>query len=265
LFTTGPKESLNMSRKAVLAPTIRLALSTCMLATLVSTAGCKDDTETGSLTVEYQLGKASNTCESESVETVQAMLGDGEYEEDSPCDSDVMFTDIPSGTYSLLVQAIDNDGFAVMDNVDDEDTQQVEILGGSTREVEAQLAAAPARMYIRWALFLDDFQADCDEVTTKQFDVEVWDDADNMLLNDVIDCDAPTDEDRGGQYIRIPDPDRDIQGSAVVELDVQPQTAGGDAVGDPVVFVFDPPGRGRELSFTLTCEDDVCTGSGDPD
>jgi hypothetical protein len=257
------KESFNMPRTA---PTLRLALSTCMLATVLSSAGCKDDTETGSLTVDYQLGKASNTCESESVDTVRATLGDDDYDEDSPCGSDVMFSGIPAGNYSLLVEAIDSDGFAVMDNVDDDDTQQVEVLGGSSRDVEAQLAAAPARLYIRWSLMVDNFQADCDDVTTKNFDVEVWDDLDNLLLNDTLDCDEEKDEDRGEGYSRIKDPDRDIQGGSVVELDVQPQTAGGDPIGDdPVVFTFEPPGRGRELSFTLNCEDNVCTGSGEPD
>jgi hypothetical protein len=236
-----------------------------MLATVLSSAGCKDDTETGSLTIEYQLGKASNTCDSESVDTVQATLGDGDYEEDSPCGSDVIFSDVPSGTYSLLVQAIDSDGFAVMDNVEDEDTQQVEVLGGSSRDVEAQLAAAPARLYIRWSLTVDNFQANCTEVDTKKFEVEVWSEADELLLMDTLDCDAPKDEDRGEGYSRIEDPDREIQGSSVVEVDVQPQTAGGDSVGDPVVFVFAPPGRGRELSFTLECVDDVCTGTGEPD
>jgi len=238
-----------------------------MLATLVSTAGCKDDTEAGVLTITYQLGKASNTCESESVETVQATLGDGEYEEHSPCGSDVIFSDVPAGTYSLLVEAIDEDHVAVMDNVEDAETQQVEVLGSSSREVEAQLAAAPARMYLRWELEVQGWQAECADadVDTKEFEVEVWDDADELLLTDTLDCDAPVDEDRGQGYSRIEDPDRDIKGSSVVELDVQPRAAGGTNVGAPVVFMFDPPGRGRELSFSITCEDNVCAGSGDPD
>jgi hypothetical protein len=227
--------------------------------------GTPDDSEAGDLTLGYQLGDALSTCDSENVETVRAALGD--HETDAPCGSDLFFSGIPAGTHSLLVEAIDHEGFVVMDSAEDANAQQVEILPGASREITVELSSLPARLYLRWSLTIDGFVAACEDagVATQLFEVEVWDANDNLLLVDTLDCNAPPDEAKGEAYRRIADPDRHLNGDSIVEVDVRPQTAEGTDLGDPLWFTFDPPGRGRELEFTLTCEDNLCSGSGAPD
>ncbi len=227
--------------------------------------GCaNDDDATGTLTINYTLG-SGKTCQEVDVERIVVTLGDDISHQTSCGSGEVTLTDVPPGTYDLLVEALDDLNLVVMDSIGfPANKQRIEIMGGSAREEDITLAATPAKIMVRWNLkAADGGQVQCADVNMKKFLVTAWDASNQVLVSDDIACDAPVVE--GTSYKLLDDPERRISGINVSEVTVEPQTSTGSPIGAPLRFVFEPPGAGQEVLLTAECTPDGCTSTGMPD
>lgn len=229
-----------------------------MTLALLAVGGCAEDAKSGSLTVTYRLGPTDD-CGTFDVSKVRAVLGDPDdgIEEDAACGNDIIFPSVEEGTYSLLVEATDPTRFVVMDNFFDDESKMVEILGDFEREVEAQLTETPVYVWVRWKLYNEDgdFPVMCGDNDVEEFEVTAWNDA-RMLYSETLACEQEAD-DSDDQWRYLEDEDRDIV-NTVNAVTITPQGAGLDH--EPIPFMFSPPGPGRRLKFTITCNANVCTG-----
>lgn len=231
-------------------------------------AGCGNDPQSGNLNVSYKLGFANNCMAFDvPIETVRVTVGNNIASAEAPCDPNepITLSGVKAGTHDLLVEAIDAEDYVVMDNVaaPDED-DRVEVHGGSSTDVDADLAATPATLRFRWAILVDDFPSMCSQVPLAFFQITAYENNQTGLLfgPHEFECELP---DPG--YNAIPDPDREINGSDIDGISVEVQDAQNNMLST-VPFEFDPPGPGRVLDFTITCNGPSadmldCTGNMD--
>lgn len=235
---------------------------------LATLPGCADP-DPGNLLVAPQLGPTDD-CEQFGVATVRARLdpsGDDEFEaQEAACGSDLLFERLPAGRYSLLVEGVDADGLTIMDNGGDPDSVRISVPAGGEAEIPALLTATPAKLHVRWRLFLSEgVPAQCThpDLTIAAFRVAAWDAVGDRLMEAELECEEPPDDNLG--YHAIPDPDRLIRGTQVALVDVSPIDDRGDLVdGQSFDFQFEEPGPGRSLFFTVDCTLDACTQSTNP-
>ena len=231
--------------------------------------GCTQETSGGlSVTVRLGPGEAdATTCAQFDVQTIRATLGEGENAqvEEVACGDEILFADVTVGQWNLAVEAIDSEGFTVMDN--GSEPERVEIAGGQVVEHTSQLTATPARIYVRWQVNLAKFPVQCDDpaVETKTFEVEAWDGIGTLLHSASFDCDAPADPEVGAGYHLVPDPDRLVRGNLISEVSVTVRNDAGDPLPPTPRFILDePPGPGRILYLTVVCDDNACQSTGMP-
>ncbi len=230
------------------------------------TAACTGDT-TGGMTLNVRLGPDTAnaaTCSQFDVQEIRATLGDSEYEASGACGDDLVFSDVPAGRWDLAVEAIDSQGFTVLDNGADD--ERIEILAGSVIDHQSQLTATPAQVMVRWSVNLGGFQAQCSDpmVETDRFRVEAWDDIGGRLAEHTFNCDDPADAEEGASYRVVPDPDRAIKGNLLSEVSVTVLRADGTELAPIPRFMLDtPPGAGRKLFLTVSCDDNSCQSTGD--
>ncbi len=230
--------------------------------------GCNQDEGPGSVVVPFRLGPLGESCTDAEVVSVRVTVGDPEgmnfHVNDEICAAgEVRVDDIAPGTYPFLVEALDADGVTVLDNLGDSASERkVRVLGdGATKTVEeVVLTDSPAKLLVRW-----DFQfVDCATAGIDRFQIFALTQGGTSQLEEAeIDCDASPIDTSG--YRLFEDPNRLVNGASIAEVAVIPKNAAGDTVGAPVEFAFTPPGRGRELKFTLTCDGGGCDGGPDPD
>lgn len=246
------------------------SLALAALATL-GLGGCT--TDPGSLVIPFSIGAASVTCDGVGVDKVEMHLieiseeGSADpvtYDAEAPCvDGQVEFSGIAVGNYELEVRALASDGVTVFDNEDPSSLKKVEALEGQTVTTETvELTPTPAQILVRWDLKQAGFSAQCANVMTQQFEVSLFtaDGVSKLLTAEPIACDAPADVAPG--YHLVPDPDRKIDGTQVGTIQINPQDAMGNDIGTPIVFdMLTPPGRGRSVKVTVSCDDDVCVGT----
>lgn len=235
----------------------------CALAAL-SLLACdgSDAVAKGVLIVPYELGN-NRSCDDLGVDTVQADLDDGFIVEEVDCDEgQVRIESVPVGTYNIRVFGLDADGFPVLDS---EATGPVKerVIDSSTTTVDPKilLTSAPARLFVRWGFGF----SSCDEEGVDHFLIRAWHkEGIQLLLESELNC--MTKGEGSESYRRVPDPDRELGGDVLGEVSVQPVDADGNELGDPVVFVFDPPGAGHPVRLSLSdCSSNGCEGSGEPD
>ncbi len=233
----------------------------------LSLAACGGDEPIGGLKVPFVLG-ASQECTSIGVEQVRVtatMIEDGEqgasFEETGACSAgEVTLTDIPIGTYSLVLEGLDAAGLTILDNLAPGGKVQAEVLEGQTNTSESvTLRPAPALLRMRWSLAVDGFQAMCADVNIARFTVEVYKgDGLNLLTSHTFSCDDPADAE--GQYRTMPDVDRQLAGDEAQLIHVIPKDANGSALGEASqVCLAEPPGYGQLIELTVDCDNDVCT------
>src|SRR5690349_19490371 len=118
-----------------------------VLATAALIASCNNGPNSGTLSVNYELG-LQGTCAGFGVETVKVTLDEGEYEEEEACDpaNPILLTGVAAGNYDVLVEGIDAEGFTVMDNIGGDDDDSVEVVGGSDKELDVTLGDSPAQV-----------------------------------------------------------------------------------------------------------------------
>lgn len=240
------------------APNSRLPLAALAL-TFVGLA-CGGDDPTGAISVRYALG-ATNMCEGLDIQRVRVNVGDGTESAEQDCDPNqpIVIDSINAGNYPLLVTAIDGAGITVMDNLGaPEDDDTVEVVGGSSREVDAMLSATPASIGVKWFNSLDGEPAECQFVVTKTFQVIAYESNGNsQLLSHDFDCVKPPG------FAIVPDPTREINGQDLDTIQVRLLDED-DSQLTSVTFEFDPPGPGRQVEITLNCNEVngevTCTG-----
>ncbi|MEZ4380641.1 MAG: hypothetical protein R3A79_04810 [Nannocystaceae bacterium] len=232
-------------------------------------AGCT--TDPGNLEIPFSIGSSSVTCETAEVATVEMTLveisdeGDEpvEYTGSAPCtDGSVSFPGVAASEYDLFVTAKTSDGTVVFDNQDPTSLKKVEALEGQTVTTEeVRLSPTPARILVRWELTKGGAQVQCGGVDTKQFKVFAYtaDGITTLLDAEAIACDADPAE---SPYHVVPDPDRQLDGTRVGQVEVIAQDGGGATVGAPsVVMLAEAPGRGAAIKIKVACVDEVCEAS----
>lgn len=233
------------------------------------TVGCGDDPQSGNLSVSYTLGFA-NSCTAFAVpiDTVRVTVGNQIASASAPCDPSepIELSGVKAGTHDLLVEAIDAENYVVMDNIAaPQEDDRVEVHGGSSTNVDADLAATPAKLRFRWALLnaADNFPLMCGQSNAAIFQVNAYENGGTGLLfgPHEFECQPDPDLTDSDGFSPVPDPDRQINGSDLDAVSVEIQNMAGTMI-DTVPFMFDPPGPGRTLDFTLTC---VGASGGDPD
>jgi hypothetical protein len=236
---------------------------TAALASLVLLAlGCErhESPNKGVLVVPFELGNRKQ-CKDLGVVGVRVELGDdGELAQEVDCSAgEVRFNLVPKGRYDVSVYGVDEDGVAIMDSLAD-GPASVDVVGGNTTVVldpPAVLTASPAKLLLRWQFGF----GSCESAAVGGFTVSAWRaDGGELLMEADVPCDMPGEGRQ--QYRQVPDEGRDLSGDSVGEIDVQPYDVNDIAMGDPANFSFDPPGPGREVKLSLTCNGGGCDGSG---
>jgi hypothetical protein len=217
-------------------------------ALLAGASGCADPGP-GSVVIPVQLGN-SKTCNEVGVETLRAFLDEGEYTEETDCeDGEVRIDSVPEGRYSVTVQGLADDGAAIMDNLDADDSDRdVRVIGdGATVTTDPmRLTDAPARILISW-----NFGAsNCANADITDFHVTAFETGGTAVMAEAdMSCDLAEADDDG--YRTVPDPDRDLNGKLLGEALIE-------ATGTEVSFVFEPPGPGRAVRLDLVCDNGGC-------
>jgi hypothetical protein len=233
-----------------------------LFAMLALGCGGDDPPDTGVLVVPYELGNG-RSCEELGIVSVRAELDGGDYAEEMDCDTgEVRFALLEPGRYEVSLYGLDEDGVPVMDSLA-VGPQTIHVVGGGTTVVfdpPAQLTAAPAKIRLRWEFGF----SSCEASGIDHFAVAAWRaDGSELLMTSEVACDMPGEG--RGQYRLVPDVEREVSGDELGEVEVQPYDMHMLPLGDPAVFGFDPPGAGREVELSLSCDAGGCDSSGLPD
>lgn len=239
----------------------RLALLSIAASTVLG--GCAD-TDPGSALIHYRIGN-DKTCSEAGVEQIRVILDEDDGIDDiAPCSSDgeFLYEGIPVGDYTIIIQGIDGDGYAIVDNID-EDAVKINISGsGAEKETSViALTDSPAILQVRWNFGF----GSCESVGIDHFLIEAYAEGSgsNKLLSETLDCDTPGEGSEG--YRIVPDPDRELLGGVFGEAYIRPQDASGNLVGEAQSFSFAAVAPGYTISTTIECDESGCVGSGDPD
>lgn len=230
-------------------------------------AACNDDPQSGGLIVNYSFPTGVNCNEyQENVVEIRVDVGEIGSEavasETVACDNaggELTLVSVPVGNYDLYVLGIDDVGDVVLDNLGGATTDdRVGISGGGSRTIDAELGLAPARLEVRLAVEVDDFQVMCtsDMTEIKGLRVQAYD-IDNAVTLHSHDFDLC---DFNG-YLPVPDEDRLINGRAFDTVNIQPLDASGNTIGDrQEVVLGGPVGAGKLLQLDVTCDglDNTC-------
>jgi len=255
------------THRSPLPPSFRSPLRAALLGLALVGAGCTSEPGSGVVTIRWTF-TPGQSCTTLGIDVMRVTLGADQVVESGACSEDqIVLADLEARSYDIRVEGLDSVGDVVADNLGQPGTdERVEVLDGSSREFEVQMAPTPAAVEVRWSINLDGFQAMCSspDVATKQFLVSVFDTTGvQPVAPQLFECDAPTLE--GSTYRRIEDPDRAIRGTLLEAIRVQPLDAAGDVFGLPRDFQFTPPGAGKTVRITLVCDDNVCLGGPQPD
>lgn len=230
----------------------------------VSLAGCASDElgSSGVLIVPFELGNR-RSCEDLGIVAIRGELDDGDYIEEVDCDAgELRFAHLEPGRYKVTLYGLDDDDTPVMDSLG-AGPQAIQVVGDGTTVVfdpAIGLTSAPARLLLRWSFGF----STCDAASIAGFAVAAWRaDGSALLMESEIAC-SVAGQGRD-QYRLVPDLGRELSGSEVGEVEIQPHDLEGFAIGDATTFSFEAPGPGAEIKLSLSCDSGGCTGSGEPD
>jgi hypothetical protein len=242
-----------------------LALVTGALVTAATLAACKNDIGPGTVVVSYVLGN-SKTCAEVGVTDIEVVLFRGSFEDPEvdytelvPCDAsgEVTVEGIVPDTYEVRVIGYDDNSIAIFDNLGQMSSERtVEVFDAAESAIDIDLTARPAELWLRWRLGADGF-SNCAGVGIERFEITAYQTGGGtVLLESELDCEAPGDPATG--YRLIEDPDRQLNGVLFGEVGVQGIGTDGSEVGEPALFVFEPPGAGYPVELGLECTDAGC-------
>jgi hypothetical protein len=243
---------------------LKYVASVALTLSVSSLAGCgsEDLPEAGVLVVPFELGN-QRTCEELGIVAVRGELDDGDFTEEVECDAgELRFAQLNPGRYKVTLFGLNEDEVPVMDSLAD-GPQSIQVVGDNTTVVfdpPLGLTSAPARLHLRWTFGF----STCESASIEGFSIAAWRaDGSALLMESEIGC-GVAGEGRE-QYRLVPDLDRELSGSEVGEVEVQPHDRQGFAIGDPTTFKFTTPGPGAEIKLSLDCDEAGCDGTGTPD
>lgn len=256
-----------------------LLLPSLLALTAVALPACGDDNPTGTLIVPFEIG-VGVACSTLDVADVTVELwrtpedgGVAEMIETSSgaCDDGkITFNSVAAGNYEIRARGDDPNGITVVDNEGRDTPDMGEVLAGAENTADiVNLSPTPAKVFVRWQLQQDNFQAMCSEVSVAEFEVSVFENnGTKELYQTKLACDAAKDSEQKS-YVRAADEARDIDGAELDTIKIAPLDAMGNAAGSPAIFTLaEPPGPGRTIRLTVTanCEGDTCdlTCASDP-
>lgn len=221
-------------------------------------AGCFENEESITVRVPYTLG-AGMSCEEAQVTTIRASLGKNRSQQfEGPCDDsgELVMRNVREGKWSLLVEGLDKQGGVPLSSDIANPNLVLDFTEGDRITPMVTLTSVPAKVQVRWDLGF----GDCDSYDLKGFRVQAWDESDaRLLMTDIMDCDAPTDEQL---YRTLDDPDGRIIGSQLRAVTIQAVSKGGQEFGEVMrIDLEEAPGRGAVLRASLKCEPEsrACT------
>lgn len=236
-----------------------------LAAALLGATACNNDPGSGTLTIQYEFGIGGSSCSAEGVNSLRITLGDEQYDE--PCDdSEVTFSNLPARNYSnFIVEGLDLEGITVRDNLDaPDDDEAVEVIGGSSQVIDVRLTPTPATIEVTFILLDADGvpYVPSADIPVETITVEAAAGTNVSFLTHEFDISA-----LAMARNVVPDPERDIEGDRVDTVVVEYEAGMGSVRidGDPATdgvqpFTFEPPGFGRLVQITVTCNGDVCEG-----
>jgi hypothetical protein len=230
--------------------------------------GCSNDPPIGDIEIPFEIGVVAAMCsEVDAVEvrmTLTQILEEGgppsPQTEITPCDDGkVVFSGINAGKYELLAEALAADGVVILDNLR-ATTRTVEVLEETTVTASAvTLTFTPAQLLVAWELRKGGFQAQCANVDTKKFEISAarTGGIEPLGAPHVFGCEDAAD---AFPYHTVPDLMRELDGSTLDTVVIQPMDAAGAKLGAKLsVPLVAPPGHGRPVQIRIVCEDEVCT------
>ncbi len=235
-------------------------------AALLGPAGCNNDPGSGTLTINYEFGIGGSSCANEGVETIRVSFGD--EQESQPCSDDgqVVISGVPARKYNdFVVEGIDAEDITIRDNLTaPAEPGTIEVIGGSSQDVDVGLFPTPASIELTFVLLdEDELQLpSLDSSVVESFDVRAAQGTGAILLDSSVDVDQLT-----SAKVIVPDANRSLDGLRVdtVVIDYTANGSSGQVDGDPDAtgpqpFTFDPPGDGRLIQIRITCIVDECEG-----
>lgn len=237
-----------------------------LLLALALPAACAKDDESGTLTIEYELGPGL-ACDAPNlgvgglgaVNTIRVTLtrGSNEIVEEAPCamGDSILVASAPTGNYDLLVEGLDAVGDTVMDNLMiPADDEKIEVIGGTSQNVDVNLGPTPARIQVRFNIMKDGSFAQCAFADVQYFDLTAFRGATPMLMHQFDYCTVPPG------YSDVPDPDRSIEGALLDGIRIDVLDDAQTEVASLPVFSFGSPGAGKLVQLTINCDNTDCSG-----
>jgi hypothetical protein len=175
------------------------------------------------------------------------------------CDPDVGI-DIdtaPAGNYDLIVEGLDAVGDAVMDNSKHTDSQSIEIIGGSSQEVEADLFPTPGIVTAKMDILVDGQFAQCQFLDVKTIELTMFRNSTVMHTHQFDVCSTMPG------YNPVPDEEGLIEGALLNQIVVKALDDAGAEVDEFTIPVMPPPGAGKTVQISITCDNTDCMGTFD--
>ncbi len=228
-------------------------------------SACGDDEQTGNASISYRLGTGV-ACDAAllgigglgSVELVRATLtrGDTMIVREEPCNPDVSISidAAPAGNYDLIVQGLDGVGTAVMDNAKHPESQQIEIIGGSSQSFDSTLFPAPAVVEARLEALVDGQFAQCDFLSVQFIELTMFRNSTPMLTYEFDVCTTAPG------YNPVPDEMGAIEGAELNQIFVSVKDPAGSEVDSFSIEINPPPGAGKTVQISVSCDNTDCEG-----
>ena len=180
--------SLFSALAKTLRPSSKSAALVAPAALCMGLAGCADEEQSGTLTINYQFGAGAASCaDSDMVQTVRVTLDGMQFAEEA-CDDtgSISLPSVPAKNYgSLIVEGVDAEGTTVRDNLaPPTEDESVEVVGGSAVVKDVRLTPTPATVRFQFIL-LDENElpyAPAATIPIKEFRTEAFRQGGNLLL-----------------------------------------------------------------------------------
>ncbi len=252
--------------------TMHLRPLSCGIAALgltIGLAACNNDPQSGTLRVQYDFA-TQTSCDQhpETVIDVRVEIGDALATETVTCDNagGELVVSAPAGTHDILVQGIDPENDAVLDNLGGQITDdRVEVIGGESKDFPVELSLVPARLEVALVVTNNGIPAQCtsNSIMVQGLRAQAWNFAAGLELRS-HDFDLCEFDD----FLPVPDEDRDINGRVFDAAVLQPIDANGGDVGPELEVPFaGPVGAGKAVQIQVSCAGDTCEATileGDP-
>ena len=251
----------------------QLVSHACSFSVILAAAavpGCNNDAPVGDLIVPFEIG-AGIDCSLRNVEDVDVTLLEvkadtkEEVEAESvrvPCsEGKAVFNNIPVGRYTIRAEGYDPDDFVVVDNAGKPMLETGEVLEGrETTTTVVNMTPTPAKLWVRYELNRDGFQAMCAQIPMTELLITAFKESGAApLMSVTLPCTATPDE--ANQYHSIDDPGRLLDGALFNYVRIQPRDATGNMIGTDLKYPLSmAPGAGRtvKLTFSAECTADKC-------